>query len=327
MMGEKPDWVKQMGDAFLAEPETVMDTVQALRKKAKEAGNLESTEQQKVVVDDSAAQTVIVIEPADPQVIYVPSYNPTVVYGAWWWPAYPPYYYTPPPIYGFGAGLITGIGFGLGVAISNSIWGSFDWRRRDVNINVNRYNNINVNRRLNVNRNNVSWKQNRRKGGGPRGRPAGMKPRAKKLDGAAQRSQFRGRDAQRDQARETLKRKGIDPAAERRNLSGSSGNRVRDQVGKLDREHRPRATQGAGLDNRKAAAATSQRKLPQQTNRRRDNAFKGLRDGPKAGLNAERGRLSNRSFKSHGGGGGGVRSHGAGGGGRAGGGGARFGRH
>ena len=84
MMGDKPDWVKQMGDAFLAEPDKVMDTVQGLRKKAKDAGNLENNDQQKVVVDSSSSQTVIVIEPSNPEVIYVPTYNPTVVYGTWW---------------------------------------------------------------------------------------------------------------------------------------------------------------------------------------------------------------------------------------------------
>jgi len=70
MMGEQPDWVQNTGDAFLADSETVMDTVQKLRKKAKDEGNLETTEQQKVVVEEPAAtetgstETVIIIEPA-----------------------------------------------------------------------------------------------------------------------------------------------------------------------------------------------------------------------------------------------------------------------
>lgn len=94
MMGTQPDWVKSVGDAFLASPEDVMDTVQKLRKKAKDEGNLETTEQQKVIVEEKATEMIIVIEPADPQVVYVPVYNTTVVYGTWWWPHYTPWYYT-----------------------------------------------------------------------------------------------------------------------------------------------------------------------------------------------------------------------------------------
>jgi hypothetical protein len=92
------------------------------------------------------------IEPANPQVVYVPTYNPTVVYGAWPYPAYPPAYYPPPPGSVFATSLVAGVGFGLGVAAVNSLWGGFDWGHHDVNINVNRYNNINVNQRLDVNR-------------------------------------------------------------------------------------------------------------------------------------------------------------------------------
>ena len=94
MMNEKLDWTQKMGDAFLAQQKDVMDTVQKLRLKAYGEGNLKSTEQQKVVVEEE--QKTIIIEPAKPEVVYVPTYNPTVVYGAWPYPAYPPYYYYPP---------------------------------------------------------------------------------------------------------------------------------------------------------------------------------------------------------------------------------------
>ena len=105
-MGEKPDWVKDMGDAFLAQPEEVMDAVQRLRQQAQKAGNLKSNEQVKIstepapapaatttVVQQQAPPQTIIIEQAQPEVVYVPSYNPAVVYGAWPYPAYPPYYY------------------------------------------------------------------------------------------------------------------------------------------------------------------------------------------------------------------------------------------
>ncbi len=92
MMNDKLDWTQKLGDAFLAQEKGVMDTVQKLRAKAQAQGTLKSTEQQKVTTQ---AQTII-IEPARPQVVYVPACNPAVVYGPWMYPAYPPYPYYPP---------------------------------------------------------------------------------------------------------------------------------------------------------------------------------------------------------------------------------------
>lgn len=163
MMGRQPDWVKSVGDAFLAQPDAVMDSVQRLRAQAQKAGNLKSTPQQKVTSSTTNDKTVVVIEPADPQVVYVPSYNPTVVYGTWAYPSYPPYYYPPPPGSVFATSLVAGIGFGLGVAAVNSMWGGFDWGHNDVDIDVNRYNNINVNQRIdrnNINNNRTTWQHN-----------------------------------------------------------------------------------------------------------------------------------------------------------------------
>src|SRR5437764_8874494 len=89
MMSEKLDWTQKLGDAFLADQKVVLDTIQKLRAKAQESGNLKTTQEQTVIVEEK----IIKIEPANPQVIYVPSYNPTVVYGARPYPAYPPYHY------------------------------------------------------------------------------------------------------------------------------------------------------------------------------------------------------------------------------------------
>lgn len=140
MMNEKLDWTQKLGDAFLAQPKDVMDAVQRLRAKAQAQGNLESTEQQKVTVEQSAAgQTTVIIEPADPQVVYVPTYNPTVAYGGWPYPAYPPYYYYPPGYYA-GAAWLT---FGIGIAVGGSLWGDCDWRGGDVDIDIDRYNDFN----------------------------------------------------------------------------------------------------------------------------------------------------------------------------------------
>ncbi|KAF1040329.1 MAG: hypothetical protein GAK35_03524 [Herbaspirillum frisingense] len=82
MMNDRLDWMQQLGQAFLSQQPAVMDTVQNLRERAQVAGTLESSPQQRVVADDG----VIVIEPVNPQVVYVPYYNPVVAYGSWWWP-------------------------------------------------------------------------------------------------------------------------------------------------------------------------------------------------------------------------------------------------
>jgi hypothetical protein len=86
MMDSQLEWMQKVGDAVLAQQKETMDAIQRLRAKAQTAGNLKSTEQQKVIVEEVAPpqqQTIIRIEPASPEVIYVPTYNPTVVYGAW----------------------------------------------------------------------------------------------------------------------------------------------------------------------------------------------------------------------------------------------------
>ncbi|MGA2403952.1 MAG: DUF3300 domain-containing protein, partial [Syntrophobacteraceae bacterium] len=81
MMAEESAWTQRLGEAFLAQQADVMDSVQKLRQKAQAAGNLKTTAEQKVVVKGE----VVEIEPANPQVVYIPSYDPVVVYGTWWW--------------------------------------------------------------------------------------------------------------------------------------------------------------------------------------------------------------------------------------------------
>ena len=78
----------------------------------------------------SQPQTII-IEPTNPQVVYVPSYNPNVVYGTWATPAYPPVYLPPPPGEQFTNGLVSGIGFGIGVATTYALFSSLDWHDDD----------------------------------------------------------------------------------------------------------------------------------------------------------------------------------------------------
>ena len=139
MMSEKLDWTQRLGDAFLADQKKVLDTIQSLRAKAQASGNLKTTKEQTVIVEEK----IIKIEPANPQVVYVPSYNPTVVYGAWPYPAYPPYYYYPPgyvasSMFAFGAGVAMGAAWGYA-------WGNCNWGGGDVDVDVNRNTNINNN--------------------------------------------------------------------------------------------------------------------------------------------------------------------------------------
>lgn len=153
-MNDKIDWTQKLGDAFLAQQKDVFAAVQRLRAHAKESGNLKSNEQQNVIVEQAPAgggQTIVKIEPANPQVIYVPAYDPTVVYGAWSYPAYPPYYWPPYPAYypGYypGAALATGFAFGIGIAAAGAIFSDCNscWGGGDVNINVDKAANINRN--------------------------------------------------------------------------------------------------------------------------------------------------------------------------------------
>ncbi|WP_321908436.1 DUF3300 domain-containing protein [Paraburkholderia sp. J11-2] len=147
-MSDKLDWTQKLGDAFLAQEKDVLAAVQRLRSRAQDSGNLKSNEQQQVVVEQPPAQggqTIVKIEPTNPEVIYVPAYNPTVVYGAWSAPAYPPYAWPPYPAYYPGAALATGFAWGVGIAAAGAIFSNCNWGGGDVNVNVNKARNVNRN--------------------------------------------------------------------------------------------------------------------------------------------------------------------------------------
>ena len=145
LMGENPPWVQNLGDAFLAQPKDVMDSVQRLRALAQQTGALQSTPQQTVTTvtkpastkststeststsTATPAPTVIKIESADPQVVYVPTYNPNTVYGTWPNTSYPPVYLPPSPGEQFTDSLVKGFGFSLGVATTYAIFSNIDW--------------------------------------------------------------------------------------------------------------------------------------------------------------------------------------------------------
>ena len=186
MMSEKIDWTQKLGDAFLAQQADVLATAQALRNKAVAQGNLKDSKEQKVTTTTENNQTVIKIEPTNPEVVYVPTYNPTVVYGTWPYPAYPPYYY-PPPGYVAGGALL---GFTAGVIVGGALWGNCNWGGGDVNVNVNRYNNFNK-----TNISNGNWQHNANRRGAVPYRDKGVAQQYGRGQSAnaASREQFRGR--------------------------------------------------------------------------------------------------------------------------------------
>lgn len=146
-MDDHLDWTQKLGDAMLAQQEDVARSVQRLRAAAVDAGNLPSSKEATVKVEGSGEARTIVIEPADPQIVYVPAYNPAWAYGAWPHPAYPPVYYPPPPAY-YGSALLRGFMWGVGLAAAGALFGGWHWHGHGGN-----YVNINVNRAVDIDRN------------------------------------------------------------------------------------------------------------------------------------------------------------------------------
>src|SRR5947208_3360477 len=150
-MGGNIQWTTDLGNAFLAQESDVMGAVQRMRAKAQGTGNLKTSAQQVVKTETvSSGKQVIEIQQANPDVVYVPSYDPQVVYGPPP-PAYPYYPYTYPG-YVPGTALAWGAGIALGAAAWGTWgghWGDCDWNGGNVNIN----NNNNFNKNNNFNRN------------------------------------------------------------------------------------------------------------------------------------------------------------------------------
>jgi len=144
MMNSNLEWLQQLGYAMTVQQGQVWDSVQRLRRQAQAAGQCQTTAQQVVRTEGQ----IIVIEPAQPNVVYVPAYNPTVVYGSWPYAAYPPVYLPPPPAYYPGTALLAGLAFGAGVAITAGLWGWArpNWGYGNTYVNVHNYNSINVHR-------------------------------------------------------------------------------------------------------------------------------------------------------------------------------------
>src|ERR1035441_9235958 len=108
MVNQDLQWTTALGDAFLAQQSDVMAAVQRMRARAQANGRLSTTPQQTVTTETQGGQTAIDIAPADPQVMYVPEYDPAYVWGPPAWGYYPPLYYA-----GYGYGFYPGINMGL----------------------------------------------------------------------------------------------------------------------------------------------------------------------------------------------------------------------
>ncbi|MCP1496419.1 hypothetical protein J2Y86_001126 [Pseudomonas migulae] len=330
-LGQDAVWVQRLGDAFLAQPDDVMDAVQRLRHQAQVAGNLQSNQYQNVTVQTVAAlapatpapapapapassTSTIIIQPADPQVVYVPSYNPTTAYGTWSYPASPPVYYPPPPAYYPGSALMAGLAFGTGVAIVGALWGECDWGNNDIDIDVNRYNNINVNNRITNNQN--KWQHNTlHRDGVPYRDQRSREQYGRQLDGANQREAYRGDNAERAKARErargSMDRHGIEqPATSNREArdrvrEAQSANSANNRLQGSDRQTLSDRNQGnarntrEGQQPRNPTAQVNPREQRTAQNRpsanagsARNNAFAGARSPAQSNAQASRGRAS-----------------------------------
>ncbi|MBW6401746.1 DUF3300 domain-containing protein [Roseomonas sp. HJA6] len=271
LMNEQLDWTQQMGDAVLAQQDDVMNAIQVLRGRAQANGSLQTGPQQTVTVTQNVtvapaqgaavqppAQT-IAIAPTDPGQVYVPAYDPSVVYGSWPYPENPPYYYPPPIGWGVGNAILTGMAFAGSVAVVDSLWGWArpGWGRGDVDIDVNRFNSINVNRdRITNNRwqHDVTHRHGVNYGSDRvRDRVGGRRPGGGGVDRAAAREQFRGRLQQANTDHPNLgdRLPGRD-GANRPNLGGGGGRpdgsrpNIADRLPDRDGANRPNLGGGGG---------------------------------------------------------------------------------
>jgi hypothetical protein len=210
MMNEKLDWTQKLGDAFLAQQKEVMDGVQRLRTRAQAAGNLKTSKEQVITTEQVDCTTIIKVEPANPQVVYVPTYNPTVIYGPWPYPAYPPYYYYPP---GYVAGPV--VVFSVGIFVGSAMWGGCHWGHGGgVYINHHTYNNFN---RTNIKTGDWQHRPEHRKGTQYRDPVSQNKYGGGQRPGVDSREAFRGHA---DPGRQDLSRYGGSTAQHRNAFDG-----------------------------------------------------------------------------------------------------------
>jgi hypothetical protein len=272
-------WTDNLGNAFLDQQADVMDAAQRLRKKAKDAGKLESTEQQKVETKVVETKTVIEIQPTSTTVVYVPTYSPTVIWGPPLYYPYPPIYY--PPYYPGSAWLGFGVGIMVGIGISGG-WGyGCGWGGGGNNVYINHNNNFiktNNIRTGNINNGNINggrsdWNHNPSHRGAA---PYANQNTASKFGGTA---------------------RGDSPSA--RTTGAGNGGANRPSTGATG-ANRPSSSSAGGAGGDKVGS----RSVPQSSSRS-GSGFSGTSSGAsRAGSTSSRG---GSSMGSRGGGGGGRR--------------------
>lgn len=322
MMSDKLDWSKALGDAVLAQQPDVMDAIQRLRLKAQQNNKLTSTKEQKVSIQQQEGKQVIVIEPTDPNTVYVPYYEPAIVYGEWPYPDYPPYYFGYPSYIGAGV-ITTGLAFGAGYALGrwSRYWGGgCHWGNNNFFIN-----------RSNVGK---DWQHNPAHRQGVRYSNANVQQRFGNNNlraGSADRMDFRGRGG--EQVLNPAKDRGA--AGERtgteRRERASSGDRGGDRTGARERaaaDRQGKADRGERAGGKQAKSADRARASGAGSRGNRDSALD-VQSGRAAKAQSARGRASyasagaSRGAISAGPRGGGGSFRGGGGGGFRGGGGGR----
>jgi Protein of unknown function (DUF3300) len=315
LLADDIQWTTDLGNAFLAQQNDVMEAAQRMRKKAQEKGNLKSTDQQKVETKVVETKQVIVIEQANPQVVYVPSYNPTVVYGPPVYP-YPPVAYPPPGYYAAGLAISFGVGMAMGAAWGGgwgygSSWGGHNDITINNNNNFNRNTNVNGGNRTNQvnggNRGGSTWQHNPQHRGGA---PYSDRGTANKYGGTARGDSTASRQNNARQRQSgTASNRPAGGASDRPSAStndrggnrGSGGDRP--SAGTSDRGGNRSSSGGGGdrVGDRSTSSGASSNK----------GAFGGSSaSGSSARQSSSRGAASTRSSgggRSHSGGGGGGR--------------------
>jgi len=277
MMSENLEWTQRLGDAFLDQQDDVMDTIQKLRRKAEAAGNLRDTQEEKVIVDGD----VIDIEPAQPDEVYVPVYDPAAIYGDWWYPAFPPFFFLPPR--GVVIGFHGAMGFGVGIAVGGAwgrAWGHWDWRNHSVNVNINRH--ININRNMNITRTSIQttrWQHDPSHRRGISYRSKASQERYGQMNRAAvdSRRDFRGFETKGGQAPGAI-RPGVGQTRDRTTMVNT----------------RPGLPETRGWQ----APVVSQQGLDRSRDR---SAFGGMEQGSNVQRQSDRGRQSRQSMPLRGG--------------------------
>jgi hypothetical protein len=339
MMNDKLSWTQQLGDAFLAQQEDVLQAVQRLRARADANGQLKSTERQKVMKVAAApgagpasagapALPVYTIEPANPGQYYVPVYDPGVVYGEWPYADYAPFYWTPPGYAAAGA-----FGYAAAAVAGAALWGGVDWGRNNVNIDVNRFNQFN---RANIA--NGNWSHNPAHRGGVPYRDGNVAQRFGDPNKAAARDTFRGKaqtgrqglaaDTRRSNTRDTKAgntgnrtagakqgARSKQSAQSKQSRTGQAGNR---QAANKSRQAAGKSRQSGTKQSAQSRQSAKARQSAQSRAGGAGQAARPARSAQRPQAGRPRGGMSraNTSLSRGGGFGGGARGGGRGGGGR-----------